>query len=443
MPLNELEQRVCAEIEARSDELVQLACDLIGFDTTARSPGDPPREEAPLQLYLAGRLGAAGAHAELIEPDPRELEGKPLFPPGLDFAGRPQLVARFRGAGGGPSLLFNGHIDVVSAEPLDRWASPPFEAEVRDGRVYGRGSCDMKGGIACMVFAAEVLADLKVRLAGDLVVATNTDEESSGAGALALVERGLRADAGVVAEPTGFDVWIACRASSYATITVPGRPGHAEVSQPDWRDGGAVNAIEKAQIVLDAIRALREEWAARSDLRHPRLSAPDVVPTMISAGEWPVTYPAECRITVALLCVPQQTDEHGWPQPVEREVEEWIARAAAADPWLREHPPWISWWPNRTMSLEIPPEERIVSVMSETTADIGRPGKLAGLDSWYDGATFTRLGGFPAIAYGPPGFDPDGASIPHTMDEYVPVDGLIDCAKGLAVGAMRYCGVAS
>ncbi|MCI0635485.1 MAG: M20/M25/M40 family metallo-hydrolase, partial [Actinobacteria bacterium] len=342
----------------------------------------------------------------------------------------------------GKSLLFNGHIDAVSVEPIDRWTSDPFEAQVRDGNLYGRGSCDMKGGIACMTLAAEVLAEHGIRLAGDLLVTTNTDEESSGAGGLALVLRGVRADAGIVTEPTNFDVWISCRGTSYAEVAVPGRPGHAEVFQPHWQEGGAVNAIEKAQVVLDAIKRLRDEWSKRSDLRHPRLSIPDILPTLISAGEWAVTYPAECRITIAVLCVPQQTDEEGWTFAVERDVDQWIAAAAAADPWLAEHPPTVAWSPNRVMSLEISPDEPIVSVMSETTADIGRPGRLSGLDSWYDGATFTRLGGVPAIAYGPPGFSPDGRSVAHTIDEYVPVDGLVACAQALAVAAMRFCGVA-
>ncbi len=440
MPLSEREGEIVGEIAARRDELVELASTLIGFDTTARNPDDPPRQERELQEYLGERLRRAGAEVELFEPDRADFVGKPLYQPGMGFEGRPQLVARFPGAGGGKSLLFNGHIDAVSAEPIDQWTSHPFRAEVRDGNLYGRGSCDMKGGIACMVLAAEVLAEWGVELAGDLLVTTNTDEESSGAGGLALVLKGIRADAGIVTEPTGFDVWISCRGTSYAVVTVPGRPGHAEVFQPHWSEGGAVNAIEKAQVVLDAMRRLREEWSRRSDLRHPRLSVPDILPTMISAGEWAVTYPAECRITIAVLCVPQQTDEEGWTFAVEREVDEWIATAAAADPWLAANPPAVEWWPNRVMSLEIPPDDPIVSVMSTATADIGRPGRLSGLDSWYDGATFTRLGGTPAIAYGPPGFAPDGRSVAHTIDEYVPVDGLVACAQGLAVAAMRYCG---
>ena len=430
------------EIGGRGDELVGLASRLIGFDTTARNPQDPPREERALQEYLGERLRSAGADVDIFEPDPAWFDGKPLYVPGMGFEGRPQLIARLSGSGGGKSLVLNGHIDAVSYEPLDRWTSHPLRAEVRDGLLYGRGSCDMKGGIACMTFAGEILRELGVALAGDVVVATNTDEESSGAGGLGLVLHGLEADAGIVTEPTTFEVWISCRATSYAEVTVPGRPGHAEVYQPHWREGGAVNAIEKAQVVLDALKRLREEWRDRSDLRHPRLSMPDVLPTMISAGEWAVTYPAECRITIAALCVPQQTDAEGWSLAVEREIDELIARAAATDPWLAENPPQVSWWPNRVMSLEIPEDEPIVGVMSEATADVGRPSRLTGLDSWYDGATLTRLGGIPSIAYGPPGFTLDGRSVAHTIDEYVPVDGLVACAQGLAVAIMRYCGAA-
>jgi acetylornithine deacetylase len=439
MALADLERRVCETIAARADELVELARTLIGFDTTAREVGDPPREEAALQQYLADRLGAAGAEIDLFEPQAHELDGKPLVPPGLDFAGRPQLISRLCGAGGGRSLVFNGHIDVVSAEPREQWSSDPFTAEVRDGRLYGRGACDMKGGIAGMVFAAETLAAAGVQLRGDLLIATNTDEESSGAGGTALVERGLRADAGIVTEPTGFHPWVACRGSEYGVVRVRGRPGHAEVRQPDWREGGAVNAIEKALVVLDAIRELRDHW---SDLVHPYLSPPSLLPTMARSGEWPVTYPASCELTVAVMYLPAQADERGWGSNVRREVQQWlIERSAARDGWLAEHPPEIEWWPNGVMPLEIDPAEPIVEVVAGAGADVGRPGSLSGLDSWYDGATLTKLAGIPSIGYGPPGFDPDGVTLAHMVDEYVPVDGLVACAQALAVAAMRFCGV--
>jgi acetylornithine deacetylase len=440
MPLDDAERRVCAAIEERRDELVGLASTLIGFDTTARNPGDPPRQEAALQRHLADRLARVGAEIDLWEPDADTLAGKPLVPPGLDFEGRPQLIARTRSSGGGRSLVLNGHIDVVSVEPRDRWTSDPFVAEVRDGRLYGRGACDMKGGIAAMTIAAETLAETGASLAGDLVVATNTDEESSGAGGTALVERGLRADGGIVTEPTGFDVWIACRGSEYCSVSVPGRPGHAEVRQPHWRDGGAVNAIEKATVVVDAIRSLRAHWATAPGLDHPYVSRPDAVPTMAAAGEWAVTYPSSCELTVAVLYVPAQADARGWGADVRREFEEWLAAETARDDWLAANPPRVTWHPNGVMPLEIEQADPIVATVLDATKDVGAPAKPAGLDSWYDGATLTQLAGIPAIGYGPPGFDQNGVSVAHTIDEFVPVDGLLRCAQALAVAAMRFCG---
>src|SRR5579864_4434328 len=440
MPLSETETAVCAAIDERRTDLVELASQLISFDTTAREVGDPPRQEAALQDHLARRLSAAGAEVDMWEADAEALAGKPLVPPGLDFTGRPQLIARLPGRGGGRSLVFNGHIDVVSGEPRDAWTSDPFSPEVRDGRLYGRGACDMKGGIAAMVLATETLAGLGIQLAGDLLVATNTDEESSGAGGTALVQRGLRADAGIVTEPTGFDVWTSCRGSEYCRISVPGRPGHAEVRQPGWRQGGAVNAVEKAVVVIEAIQSLRREWSQRAGLEHALLARPDLLPTMANAGEWPVTYPAQCDLTVAVMYLPAQADARGWGSAVREEVADWIARETARDDWLAEHPPVIRWWPNAVMPMEIPRAEPIVDTMLDAAGDVGQHRRISGLDSWYDGATLTLLGGIPSIGYGPPGFDPGGASVAHTVDEYVPVDGLIDSAKALAVAAMRFCG---
>ena len=433
--MNDLEQRIVGAVAESRDELVELTSALIRLDTTAREAGDPARDEAVLQELLAGRLRGAGADVEVWEPRPEDVRGRQV-PFELDFDGRPQLLARFAGSGGGRSLLLNGHIDVVSGEPKGRWTSDPNTPEVRDGNLYGRGSCDMKGGVASMVMAAEILARLDVRLAGDLLVNTITDEESTGAGGIACVAHGVRADAGIVPEPTAFDVWIACRGSVYPTVTVEGRPGHAELLQPHWRDGGAVNAIEKAQIVLDAIRGLREEWRTRSDLQHPYLSPPDIVPTVMQAGEWSVTYPASCAITSAVLFPPAFADDEGYGSRVIAEIKEWIGRACAADPWLAEHPPTFEWTAD-IPPMEIPPDDPIVQTMLAASADVGEPSRLSGLDSWYDGATYTLSAGTPSIAFGP-----RSIAWGHTIDEYVPVDDLVRCAQAIALAAVRFCGTA-
>jgi acetylornithine deacetylase len=433
------EARVLAAIEGRSDEVVELAHELIRFQTTTRGePDEPAREEAALQELLAGRLRTAGAEVELFEPEPGELDRWPRqVPAGLGFAGRPQLVARFGGAGEGPSLLLNGHIDVVSAEPRERWASDAFEPEVREGRLYGRGACDMKGGVAAMAVAATALAESGIDLEGELIVSTVTDEEWNGAGALALAARGIGADAGIVPEATGFEPWIACRGVLNPTVTVAGRPGHAEMPQPDWREGGAVNAIEKTTVVLDAVRTLRERWRER-DGDHPLLAPGELVPTVIQGGEWWVNYPASCTTVVDVTYLPQQGDaDGGWGAGLEREIEAWILERAGEDEWLAENPPSFTWGTNLAPA-EIAPEHPIVACVLAAGEAVGRPGKAAALQGWHDAATFTRFG-TPTISYGPAGLSNDGETMAHAVDEFVPVDDLVACAKALAIAALRWC----
>ena len=429
------EGRVLEEVERRSAELVDLIIELVGFDTTARGVDDPPREEAQLQELLEERLRKAGAETDLCEPSQRDVAGSRLTPEGLAFDGRPQLVARFPGVGGGRSLLFNGHIDVVSSEPRDRWTSDPDRAEVRDGNIYGRGTCDMKGGIASMVIAAEALASLGVRLRGDLLVCTVTDEESTGCGALAAVAHGVRADAGVVTEPSSLTAWVACRGAVIPTVTVPGRPGHAGMQQPAWREGGAVNAIEKAVVVMNALRELEDDWRTRRDLEHRYVPSADMVATSISAGEWMVSYPASCEVVYHVAYPPTQADIDGWGSVVMEEIAEAIRRTAAADPWLAEHPPTIR-WSQEVPSAEVDDDSAIVQIVVEASGDAGRPSRPTGFHSWFDGATFTRFGSTPSI-----GFGPGDLGVAHTIDEYVPIRDVVDCSKALALSALRFCGV--
>ncbi len=434
VPTSELELRVCEHVIRREDDLVELLRALIGFDTVTFAPGAPPREEEALQRFLGARLAAHGAAVTVGEPDAALVADHPAIPPGFSFAGRPQLLARFAGAGGGRTLLLNGHVDVVVAGPLETWSSDPFDAVIRDGAVWGRGACDMKGGVACMVLAAEVLAELGVRLAGDLVVNTVTEEESTGAGGL-VSARTLQADAAVVPEPSGLAVWVACRGSLLLTITVEGRAGHAGIVPRHPDRGGAVNAIEKAAYLLEAIRRLREEWELRP--RHPYLSPATCVPTVISGGQWIVSYPSRCRLDCHIEYLPDQADERGRGSWVAREFENWISRAAAADPWLREHPPRVEWSPCDVPPAEISSEEPIVEVLLGVERDLGRPGRLGGLDNWHDGATLIVEAGIPAVCYGP-----GDIGLAHSANEHVPVADLLACTQGLALAALRYCGVA-
>jgi acetylornithine deacetylase len=433
-----LAEAVVESIRDGRDELVELTRQLVAFDTTARlDPAEPAREERALQGLLAQRLGAIGAEVDVFEPDPTPLRDERQLLDGIHFDGRPQLVARVPGAGGGASMLLNGHIDVVPCEPRAHWTSDPFRAEVRDGRLYGRGSCDMKGGVAAMVFAVERLAALDVRLAGDVIVNTVTDEESSGAGAVACARAGVCADACIVPEPTGLDVWLACRGTCLACIEIDGRAAHVEIPQEHWSLDGGVNAIDKALVVLQALERLTREWAARPDHRHPLLAPGHVSAVRIAAGDWPVTTPSRCELDCDVTFLPCHADEDGWDSRVCAEVEAWIAAAAAADPWLAQHPPRIS-WAMATPPHEVSEHEPVVVSLAAGLAGVGRPTRFSGLDSWYDGATFARIHGTPAV-----GFGPGSIRAAHGVDEFVPVDELVDCAAAIALTLIDHCGLAN
>lgn len=428
-----LEEKVVEVVRASRDELLALTAELVACDTTARTPGMPARDEERLQHILKRRLEKLGAETDLWEPEPTGTGNRHL-PDDLDFAGRPQLAAHLRGVGGGRSLLLNGHIDAVDVDPREKWTADPFTMVERDGRLYGRGTGDMKGGIAALVVALEALRRTGVRLAGDVVFCTVTDEESSGAGGFAAVARGVKADAGICAEPTGFDAWVACRGTLTPFVTVTGRAGHAEVRQPHWREGGAVNAIEKAVPIIQAAQRLREEWRDRADQQHPLLSPGDIVPTIVQGGTWEVTYPESCTVCFDCMYLPGHLDDQGAGGAVEAEVRQAFEAAAAADPWFDEHP--LSYeWRCDIVPAEMPADHPLVLATLDAGAGLGRAGKAGGLDSWHDAATFTLRGGTPTFSYGC-----DGLATAHTIDEWIVTDELVDAAAVYALATMRWCG---
>lgn len=429
-----LEESVVQGVRAAKDELVGLAAELVACDTTARLAGDPARDEEKLQRLLAARLEALGAAPDLWEPEPTG-DGDRFVPAGLDFAGRPQLAAVLPGSGGGRSILLNGHIDAVDVEPREQWLSDPFVLTERDGYLFGRGANDMKGGIAGLVVALEALRRQGVRLAGDVVFCTVTDEESSGAGGRAAVAHGVRADAGIAAEATDFDAWVSCRGTVTPTITVAGRAGHAEMPQPDWRDGGAVNAIEKLVTVLNGVAALREEWKARPDHEHPLLAPGDIVPTVVGGGTWMVTIPASCDVTCDITYLPQHVDAEGTGKAVEAEVIDRLTGAVAGDPWFAKHPLRFTWTED-VVPAEMPADHPLVTTALSCAGALGHQGKPAGLNSWHDAATFTSAG-TPTFSFGP-----DGIHSAHAVNECVSVGGLVDFSAAVALTMMRWCGVA-
>jgi acetylornithine deacetylase len=273
----------------------------------------------------------------------------------------------------------------------------------------------------------------------DTLVNTVTDEESCGAGTLASLAHGLRATAAVVPEPSNLAVVTACRGILNLTVTVAGRAAHATMRQPDWRAGGAVNAIDKATIVLLAAERLARDWSQRPDLRHELLPSPIILPTQIQGGEWKVTYPAACTIFFVIAYVPAQVDAEGGGAAVRAEVARWIADGTRHDPWLADNPPSLEW------GLDLPPgevagEDDIVRSLRDASGIAFGRSALGGLDSWHDTASLIRVGGISAVDFGPSTTDASGRPLMHAIDEHVTIDDLVATAQVLALTALRYGG---
>lgn len=435
--VTELERSVADEIDRRRDALRELLADLIRFDTRVPDPDFAPREEAALQGYVAGRLRAVALDVDVWEPDVARLDFERYpNPPGYSFRGRPQLLARAAGTGGGRSLLLNGHVDVVSVEPRDQWSNDPFAAIVRDGRLYGRGACDMKAGVAAMILATEVLRSLGVPLRGDLLVNTVTDEELTGGGSLASIARGAHADAALIPEPTNLTAWLGTRGSLLSRVIVEGRAGHAGVPPDHWTAGGPVNAVEKAQLVLHALQRLREEWQTRPDIQHECLYPSSLVPTSIGSGQWMVSYPAACVVECHVQYSPGHADKKGLATNVEREIVQRVQTVAQSDSWLTENPPRVEFSGDSPPSFH-GPSEPISLTLLDAMAMIGLKREIARKTTFFDGSIFSRSG-TPAIAFGP-----GHIKQAHAVDEFVPLSETITCAQVLAVTAMRFCGVDS
>jgi acetylornithine deacetylase len=430
-----------AFIDDQLDQLVELVQTLVRFQTVSvdLEPGSDHRanEEDRLQEVVADRLARLRADVDQWEPDPAEFSRHPMMPPWHHWRGRPLTVGTLRGAGTGRSLIVNGHVDVVDPGNAAAWSSPPFAAELRDGKIFGRGAVDMKGGLAAALFALEALTANGVRLAGDVIFEAVSDEESCAMGTVAAIARGYRADAGLVPEPTQLHCWIATRGLLHGSFTVPGRSAHAEVNQADWQDGGGVNAIELAVPLIESVLALSRSWAGRSDKQHRLLSSPQVQPTMIDGGTFIANVPDRCTVKLNATYLPANADETGYGSAPRAEIMDAVAAAGAGTRWLDDHP--VTWsWATDYPPSEIDGGEAILTTVCVAARSLGQRCESRGIDTTYDGALLTRLAGVPSPAFGP-----GDLARAHATDEWIGVDELVLGAKAYARAIVAWCGVAA
>jgi acetylornithine deacetylase len=291
----------------------------------------------------------------------------------------------------------------------------------------------MKGGAAAIITAIEAIDETGITLDGDLIVEMVLDEEVNGMGTVSCIERGYRANAAVIPEPSNLGLCTATRGLMWLNIKVQGRSGHAEHAQPHWTVGGAVNSIEKANFILDSLSRLELEWRSRPDKQHPLLSTPEIIPTLIHGGDFWTTVPEKCELDFDIQYLPTELDETGFGRKVQREVEEYLQRCFRTDSWLSEFPPTLRWLVDYPC-MEVPYDSPIVSTVAESERQLGLEPYPLPDDSGFDGVHLVHLAGVPCLSVGP---GPKEKA--HQIDEFVSIDSLIKTSKVLAVTAVNWC----
>jgi acetylornithine deacetylase len=420
--LEDVERRVVDAVDA--DGLVEAARALV------RIPSWDGRE-TPAQEAVADLMADAGLEVDRWVIDLDALSGHPGFSTELHREDPLGVVGTLPGRGNGRALVLNGHVDVVPPGAPELWTHGPFEGVVEDGRLYGRGALDMKGALVAGLFALRALRASSVRLAGPVHLQSVVGEEDGGLGTLATLVRGYTGDGAVVMEPTELAVAPAQAGALNFRIRVPGLAAHGAV-----REEG-VSAVDGFFPVHRALRALEEERnrALGGDplFQRYRLPFPICVGTL-RAGDWASSVPDHLTLEGRFGVAPGED-----PDEARASLVAAVERAAADDPFLRDHPPTLTWWGGRYEAARTSPDAPVVeAVRSAATTVVGEEPRLEGMPYGADMGLLVRYGGIPTVLYGP-----GDVRRAHRPDEWVGVDELVVAARTLALTALRFCGLAA
>jgi acetylornithine deacetylase len=386
-------------------------------------------DEDRIAAILADRLEALGMDVEVFHPDPAAIREDPDWP-GEEVPRRTLPVVLGRaGRAGGRRLVLSGHVDVVPPGDPGTWTVDPWAAEVRDGSLYGRGACDMKGGMAAILGAVRALRDsgALADLRGELLVAFVPSEEDGGQGTLAAIRAGATGDMAIIPEPSELDVVIAHAGAITFRLTVPGRAAHAS------RRGEGVSALESLHTL---VRALEADEARRNGeetdplMTDLGLPYPTIVGT-VAGGQWASTVMdrvvAEGRYGVRL----GQT-----PGDAEAELRGCVAAACEADAFLRDHPATVEITGARFASARVPADHPLPVGLAELIESVtGRTPSLRGVPYGADMRLFVTAGATPCVIFGP-----GDVRLAHAADERVPLAEVEACAQVLAAWVERELG---
>ncbi len=419
-------QKLLEMIDGKQDQAVDFLRKLIQFPSVT---GD----EGPIQNHLKGYLEEMGLEIDMWDMDAEEIQKHPAASVVTEsYEGRPNIVATRKGAGGGRSLLLNGHTDVIPEGPRESWTDDPWAAKIRDNRIYGRGSSDMKSGVSSQILAVQYIEEAGIKLKGDVLVNLVVDEEISGHGTLDTVLRGYKADAAISGETSTLAVQPACIGRIWFQILIRGKKAGI---QQRYTGVNAIDLGYKIKVAIDDHEKHRLETVS-----HPLY--PDILSTLpclvgtIESGSFPSAFPDTCLLKGSIATVPGE-DHNG----VKQAFVDHIAKAAADDPWMKDHPPEITFG-NKFGGLDaeaadIPTDHPIVTTLVECFKEVaGKDPEISGRQGAADTRFLINNGDTPTVIFGP-----GPTAVMHANDEYVDIDDYMTAIKVYALSICDWCGV--
>ncbi len=415
--LNGCERELLAAIEETT--LLTTLAELIGCGGVGGTPG-----EVLVQRELAVRLDALGLRVDHWPLDLEALRAHPDYPG--EEVEREQAWGLVGVSGPGrPALVLQGHVDVVPPGDLQAWTSDPFIAVRHGEEIVGRGSLDMLGGVAAMLAAAAAVRSVGVPLARPYAVHLAIGEEDGGLGAFATLQRGHTGDACIIPEPTNLQLVTANAGSLTFRIEVPGLATHASTA---YAGSSAIDSYLPIHLALRALQTARNTTPEPLMLDYP-VAYPLSV-GRLQAGDWPSSVPdrlvAEGRLGLRI-----KED----PAEARAELEATVARAAQDDPYLRRHPPTLSWSGGQFRGGHLAPDHPLRDLVRTAHGDVGSAPIREHGAPWGSDLRLYAGAGIPTLHYGP-----GDVALAHGPDERVAVEQLMATAKVLAVAIMRSCG---
>jgi len=387
-------------------------------------------DEGKAQDFMRRTYEALGLDVRVVYADRAKVSKHPAFcDTAKPFEGRPNVIGILKGDPKKKSIILNGHVDVVSPEPVAQWKHAPWGGEVEGSKLYGRGAADMKGGLIANLFALKTLQKIGLELGGTVMLQSVIEEEDGGGGgALACFMEGFTADGMIVTEPSAW-VNVALAGIIRCLVRVKGKSAHPAQSQL------GVNAIGKILPIYQALEKL--DLTRKAEVKFPLFQesvpgspACHLIVGTLHAGAHIATVPGFAELGCRVGFIPGETVK-GMRELVEGTIQE----AANRDPWLREHPPEVEWLPFQAEPFYQDPEHPFVKTViaaAQTVAGQAAEVKPRGA-TWTEDTRFANGFGFPALSMGPV------SERPHGVDECVDLDSLVRLVKALAMAAADWC----